>query len=498
VIEPVGPPDLERFRGAILRGMGLQFDDSKLTLLGAVLRRRLAKRHADRQLYLAELESDAPAEEWSALAEELTVTETYFFRNRDQIDALAGAVLPDRMAAHGPPRTLKLLSAGCASGEEAYSLAIIGIDCLHKFGREPGWDISVRAADLNPAALAKARHARYSQWSLRDTSAEMRRRWFTPDGSGMIVVPEAREKVTFQTANLADPASDLWRRGSYDVVFCRNVLMYFSAEQRRATIDRLTEALLPGGYLFLGHAESLSGVTDAFHLCHTHDTFYYQRKEGSERASRPLPVAPAPRPCRAGTVYDSAWTETIRAASERVAALLPEETPPEAVRRGNDLAPALDLLRRERFSEALDYIGGQPDAADPGALLLSAVLQQQSGKLAEAETTCRRLLGMDDLSAGARYVLALCRESAGDLAASAEHDRAAAYLDPSFAMPRLHLGLLARRGGAREEARRELTQALILLENESTARLLMFGGGFNREALIALCRATLQECGGRL
>ena len=493
MIDPVGPPDLERFRGAILRGMGLQFDDSKLSLLSTVLGRRLAKRHADRQHYLAELESGAPAEEWSALAEELTVTETYFFRNRDQLDALAGAVLPERMSRDGPPRTLKLLSAGCASGEEPYSLAIIGLEAL----RHPDWSVSVRAADLNPAALAKARRARYSEWSLRDTSDEMRRRWFIPDGSGMTVAPLARKQVTFESANLADPDSDLWRPSSYDVVFCRNVLMYFSAEQRRAVIDRLTGALMPGGYLFLGHAESLSGVTDAFHLCHTHDTFYYQRKEGVERATRPPPMAPAPRPYRAGTVYDCAWTETIRAASERVAALLPEEAAPEPARRGNDLAPALDLLRRERFTEALDYIGGQPDAADPGALLLSAVLQQQSGKLAEAEETCRRLLAIDDLSAGARYVLALCRESAGDLAASAEHDRVAAYLDPSFAMPRLHLGLLARRGGAREEARRELAQALILLENESTARLLMFGGGFNREALIALCRAALTECGGR-
>jgi len=489
----VSSPDLERFRDAILQSMGLQFDDAKLGLLSEVLCRRLAKRRAPAQLYIAELETGPSAEECIALAGELTVTETYFFRNRDQFHALAGTVIPDRIARHGAPRTLKFLSAGCSSGEEAYTLAIVGLEAL----REPGWNLSVRAADLNPVQLDKARRARYSDWALRETSDDMRRRWFVADGRDMTLVPEVRERVSFETANLADPFNDLWRDSSYDAVFCRNVLMYFSPEQRRAVIARLTSALMPGGYLFLGHAESLSGLSDAFHLCHTHETFYYQRKEEGERVVRPVPMAPKPRPFRANTVYQSAWCETIRAASERVAALLPETAVLEPIPRSNDLTPALDLLRCERFAEALDYIDGQPDPADPGALLLSAVLQQQSGKLAEAERTCRRLLEIDELSAGAHYVLALCRENAGDPAASADHDRIAAYLDPAFAMPRLHLGLLARRGGERYEARRELAQALILLEGESTARLLMFGGGFNREALVALCRATLAECGGR-
>jgi chemotaxis protein methyltransferase CheR len=486
--EVLGPPDIERFREAILHRIGLQFEDARLGQLGDVLRRRLAKRHAPGSVYLAELESNPPPEECSALAEELTVTETYFFRNRDQFDALAGAVLPDRMERRGEPRTLRLLSAGCASGEEAYSLAIVATETL----REPGWDAVVRAVDLNPAALAKARRARYSEWALRDTPEDVRRRWFTADGDGLAVVPEVRRRVTFETVNLADPDHDLWRWGSYDVVFCRNVLMYFSPDQRRAAVERLARALQPGGYLFLGHAESLAGLSDAFHLCHTHDAFYYQRKDEIGRPVRPVPVAPAPRPFRPRTLLDSAWSETIRAASDRVAALLPDP-PPSAPARGNDLAPALDLLRRERFAEALDHVGAQPDPTDPGALLLSAVLLQQSGRIGEAEATCRRLLDIDDLSAGAHYVLALCRETAGDLAAAAEHDRVAAYLDPAFAMPRLHLGLLTRRRGEREAARRELAQALILLEGESTARLLMFGGGFNREALIALCRGALQD-----
>ena len=114
-----------------------------------------------------------------------------------------------------------------------------------------------------------------------------------------------------------------------------------------------------------------------------------------------------------------------------------------------------------------------------------------------AEDACLRLLLIDELNAGAHYVLALCREHSGCHARAREHDRVAAYLDPAFAMPRLHLGLLARRADDADGARRELAQALILLQREDASRLLLFGGGFNREALLTLCRSALRDCGGR-
>jgi chemotaxis protein methyltransferase CheR len=112
-----------------------------------------------------------------------------------------------------------------------------------------------------------------------------------------------------------------------------------------------------------------------------------------------------------------------------------------------------------------------------------------------AAETCRRLLAIDELNAGAHYVLALCRENAGDRAGAIEHDRIAAHLDPTFAMPRLHCGLLARRCGDRDTARRELTQALVLLKREDVSRVLLFGGGFHREALLALCQSAATESG---
>ena len=109
---------------------------------------------------------------------------------------------------------------------------------------------------------------------------------------------------------------------------------------------------------------------------------------------------------------------------------------------------------------------------------------------------CERLLAIDELNAGAHYALALCREGDGDRQGAIDHDQVAIYLDGSFAMPRLHLGLVARKRGDLETARRELGQALVLLQREDAARLLLFGGGFGRDALVALCRAELAGCGG--
>jgi chemotaxis protein methyltransferase CheR len=170
-----------------------------------------------------------------------------------------------------------------------------------------------------------------------------------------------------------------------------------------------------------------------------------------------------------------------------------------ATRPAWDIGLALQLLREERFTEALDLVDAFPpeSARDAEVLLLQAVLLTHSSQFAKAERTCERLLDVDDLNAGAHYLLALCREGTGDRAGSTHHDQVAMYLDAAFAMPHLHLGLLARRSGDRALARRELGQALVLLQREDASRLLLFGGGFGREALVALCRTEVIASGGK-
>jgi chemotaxis protein methyltransferase CheR len=497
--------DLERFRAAIVRQVGLQFEDAKLEFLSEVLQRRLGKLGGSSDVYLWKLEYEPSHAEIAALARELTVGETYFFRNNEQFHALANVVLPERMCASKTPGVLRLLSAGCASGEEAYTLAIVMRESL----QDPSWDVAIRAVDLNPAVLEKAAQARYSSWALRETPPDIQRKWFRADGRDLILDESVRAAVKIDARNLASDDPELWQPATYDVIFCRNVLMYFSPEQMRAVIARIARSLVPGGFLFLGHAETLRGVSDQFHLRHSHGTFYYELKENAESAlgksapsiSKPLSLSASV--AAMNETMDTGWVDTIRRATERVAALVPlspaqiglASTPP----RTWDLAPAFDLMRKERFAEALDYVrAGLPAAEnDPDVLLLEATLLAHGGHTVAAEDACLRLLLVDEFNAGAHYVLALCREHSGLPDRAMEHDRVAAYLDPVFAMPRLHMGLLAARIGDRDTARCELAQALVLLKREDASRLLLFGGGFSREVLAALCESALRESGGQ-
>jgi len=501
VSAPIAAAELEAFRAGIARRLGLCFDETKSELLAEVLRQRLESTKRSCDSYLSGLNQDASPAEVAALARSLTVGETHFFRNEDHFRACAELVLPERIRERRRERRLRILSAGCSSGEEAYSLAIVARSLL-----DSTFDLSIRAVDINPSALEKAGRARFSSWALRETPPDVQSRWFQQQGREFLLNGTLRSSVLFEARNLAAEDGELWKPGSYDVVFCRNVLMYFSREAAQAVVARIARSLAPGGYLFLGHAETLRGLSQRFHLCHTHGTFYYQLlAPEAGQGSDPVP-GPSPTPFRFEplplSLVDASdgWVDAIRKATERIQTLscTPAAAPPEASAPSWDLSRALGLLRRERFADALQLVRAFPaeSAGDPDVLLLQAVLLAHRAELGAAEETCHRLLALDELNAGAHHVLALCREGAGDPRGAAEQDQVAAYLAPDFAMPRLHLGLLARRGGDREAARRELEQALQLLALEDPSRLLLFGGGFQRQALLALCRAELAAVAG--
>ncbi len=499
---------VDRFHAFVSQTFGWNFDQNRIAYLGEVLQRRLAANGGGADEYLARLELNPPRSELRAIAQELTVGETYFFRNRDQFSALSGAVLPERFRIQPPNRPLRILSAGCASGEEAYSIAIL---LSSPDANLENREVVIHGFDINAAAVERARAGRYSTWSLREASEEIRQRWFRGSGKEFVLDDTIRRMVTFTEANLADGSWLQTHPDQYDVIFCRNVLMYFAPEQARAAIDRLTRQLAQGGYLFLGHAETLRGLSQDYDLRHTHDTFYYRRKNalvdvapGGANGSPSNSPKTSATPVHVDTQLDDAWVHTIQRASERIHKLTGARRPAAGAKNGAtpatvpqrpswDLASAMDLFREERFAEALTKVRSLPagSEADPDVLLLMTILHIHNGGLDEAENVCATLLRLDGMNAGAHYLMALCCEHRGDIRGAINHDQMAAYLDATFAMPRLHLGLIARKQGDAAAAHREFAQALVLLRGEDVSRLLFFGGGFNRDALISVCTSGL-------
>jgi chemotaxis protein methyltransferase CheR len=504
---------VERFRAVIARRLGLYFDAAKTARLEEVFDRLATAEGAES--YLSRLERiDALApraqhEELRALARELTIQETYFFRHLEQFRAFAEVALPRRLAARAPDGRMHILCAGCATGEEPYSLAIV----VRESGlAEPG-RVTLRAVDVSPEGFEKSALGLYSAWSLRETPDDLRKRWFAPAGRSFHLDPAVKAAVTFEERNLARDDPGLWPRGFYDVVFCRNVMMYFTPDAARALLARIAGAMAPGGYLFLGHAETVRGLSDDFEVRNTHGAFYYERKGGGgePRAIAPrqdetprssvvsAPSSPAPGP---RSDWNDEWFAAVERSAERIRTLVETSASRGAPAPASSpvaLDPALEGLKTERYAEALEFLRGLPpdQQANPDVVLLRAVLLLHAGVPRQAEEACRQLLAGDASHAGAHHVLSLCRESTGDGAAARRYDEAAVSLDPGFAMAHLHLGLMARKAGDREGARESFHRALERIEREDGRRLLLFGGGFGRDGLAALCRAELHALGGR-
>lgn len=451
---------LERFRSRLEHLLGLVFPESHRSLLEEVLRRRAGRRSLEN--YLEELETTYDDEETSRLAAELTVGETLFFRHTKQLQTFVQVAVPERLKARHSLRRLSILSVGCSSGEEPYSLAML----LRQNFAMQDWNLQILGVDINRKSLAAARRGSYSNWSLRETPEHVLNRWFLPKGEQLLLDKTILELVQFEERNLNRANSDLWLPGRWDVIFCRNMLMYFAPEKAAQLVGNFARSLAADGFLFLGPAENLRGISQEFALHYREESFYYQLAQNAEPAPPPPPlVARVQRPTATGSAPARPHLNT------------------ESLR---------ELLDNERYSQVLELLENLP--VSPEISLWKAAVLVNSGKLEAAEQVCQSLLHHSQTEAGAHLLLGLCRRELGELGAARVYFEQAARLDTKLALARVYLGMLLRRLGLAELARTHLRQALTLLEKEADQHFLLFGGGYRRSAWLALCQSELQRC----
>jgi chemotaxis protein methyltransferase CheR len=269
--------EFRMFRDFFREHCGLHFGEDSRYLL----EKRLARRVRELDLgsfaaYHYLLRKDQHGDqELANIIDELTTNETYFFREMGQLRALVREILPELLEAKtraGQPPVVSIWSAGCSSGEEPYTIVMMARDA----GFEPGRDLRVYASDISRKVLQKARQGVYRPSSLRETDAQLRRRWFHEKDGLFKIADEVKRDVVFTRLNLLD-RSRISLLGTMDVILCRNVIIYFNLETKREVIQTFHDKLRPGGYLLLGHSESLINLSSAFELRHLRHDLVYRR-----------------------------------------------------------------------------------------------------------------------------------------------------------------------------------------------------------------------------
>ncbi len=269
--------DFHKLREFFYRKTGIQFDDSKRYFVDKRLLERIEQTGSENfRNYFTLLRFQASGEELQKLTNLMTVNETYFFREEYQLKCLVNSILPELVNRRKPGSVLRIWSIPSSSGEEPYSIALYLSELWPLIDQ---WEVELISSDIDTEILRKARVGIYSARSVQHVPAYMLQRYFflTPTGDYQIK-DDFRQVVEFTRVNLVDPR-ETWNYRGFDVIFCRNLLIYFDDLSRRKAAEVFYDALNPGGFVCLGHSESMSRITSLFKVRKFPEAIVYQKPE---------------------------------------------------------------------------------------------------------------------------------------------------------------------------------------------------------------------------
>lgn len=265
--------ELRALTALLYRHTGMTFGESKRYYIERRLADRMKRSGAgDARAYLRRVESDG--DERQALINAFTINETYFFREDHQFKALSDQILPEIVRTKKPGDLVRIWSLPCSTGDEAYSIAIW---LLEHWPLVDAYNVEIVGSDIDTAMIAAAKEGRYAARALNRLSPELVERYFEPEHRHQRkIIDDLRESVTFTVANLIDPVSAA-AQGRFDVILCRNLLIYFDDASRKIAADTLFDRLHAGGFLCLGHSESMARISDRFDFVRLDDAIVYRR-----------------------------------------------------------------------------------------------------------------------------------------------------------------------------------------------------------------------------
>ncbi|MBI5562084.1 MAG: tetratricopeptide repeat protein [Deltaproteobacteria bacterium] len=383
-------------------------------------------------------------EAWAVLSElagRLIVEESYFFRDRGQFELLRSRLLPELMARRSGEKRLRIWSAGCSTGEEPYSVAIV----LSEFGQGlAGWDVSIIGTDFRPDLLARARLGVYGDWALRAAPQPVRENYFRKDPGGYALDERINRMVAFERCDLVRDEFPDAGKGIHDVdlIICRNVFIYYERKTVAEVVGKFEKTMRPGGFLMTGHGELYGAAQGGLRPRLFPESVVY------EKARPEAAAAPRPWPLAAKKV-----------SAARPAAVKPSK--PEAALSLDDIEA---MIRAGAYKEAEEALRRIPaDGADCRALCLLGEALASMGRLAEAASALRKAESINRLSPAPHYVLAQIALEQGRFREAVESLEKVIYLDPDRIAAYLELASIHEGLGEDEPARRMRKAGLALL-----------------------------------
>ena len=266
--------DFQKFREFFYRKTGINFDSGKRYFVDKRLVERIEANHsADFRSYFSMLRFQASGEEVQLLTNLMTVNETYFLREEYQFNCLVNSILPDIVQRKTDKSPIRIWCIPSSSGEEPYSIALY---LMERWAGIAKWDVEIISSDIDTGILHKARVGRYSQRSVQYLPLAWLARYFKRIGDEFQISDDLREAVEFTRVNLADPADTRPYR-NFDVIFCRNLLIYFDDASRKSAAETFYDALKPGGFICLGHSESMSRISSLYKVRKFPEAIVYQK-----------------------------------------------------------------------------------------------------------------------------------------------------------------------------------------------------------------------------
>ncbi len=493
--------EFRAFRDLLHRQSGIFLEEVKLDSLRISLVTRATRLgYGNLTDYYHALERDD--HEFNELLNLVTINETSFFRFPGQFEAFKHTVMPEIMAERSATnRALRVWSAGCSTGEEPYSIAMSFIE----MGIEgSGWKPQVLGTDVSTRALSRAKAGVYGKRAMTNVPPEILTRHFEELTTGEHRIAEhPRSLVDFGYHNLIKEPYPLSLMGNWDVIFCRNVTIYFQVESTRRVVHNFFESLNDGGYLFVGHSETLTSISDEFEPIEIGGVFLYRKARrtpvagiGAEFRAKPRALITRPDIIARPRWQRATPPDTERERQPRSGRAAPAALEPVAHDVDQMLMDARAALAQGQTAQALELVAGvlvdRPDNAD--AHLLSAYMHADTGNYDAALASCDRALAINPLLPVARYILGIIYQREGDTVRAVSEFKKTIYIDADFALAHLNLANIYKAQRKWDASAKEYEHALRALRKCPDGSWTEFSGGFQADLLVRTCERSLIEC----